>query len=148
MKINVKKITIIVFRNGGTQIKDKRWFYNDILLETVSIYKYMGLYITPRLIWSFAKTSLASQAKKAIISMIKLQNSVDYFEMNELLKLFDTMAKPILLYASEILGYEYSTTIETLHEQFCRKYLKLPTNVARMFVRGECGRYPLYVDYH
>ena len=75
MKINVKKTKVIVFRNGGTLRKTERWYYNDILLETVSMYKYMGFYITP--------TCLASQAKKAIISMIKLQNSVGYFEMNE-----------------------------------------------------------------
>ena len=76
------------------------------------MFKYMGLYITPTLIWPSAKSCLTSQAKKAIISMIRLQNSVGYFEMNELFKLFDTMVKTILLYASEIWGYEYTKKME------------------------------------
>ena len=31
--------------------------------------------------------------------------------------------------------------------QFCKKYLKLPLCTFNAFALGECGRYPLYVDY-
>ena len=45
----------------------------DTVRESVSEYKYLGLFITPKLIWSEAKRSLASQARRSIISMKKLR---------------------------------------------------------------------------
>ena len=47
-------------------------------IENVSAYKYMGLHITPKLIWTHAKNCLATQARKAIISFVKLQGKVGY----------------------------------------------------------------------
>ena len=74
----------------------------------------MGLFITPRLIWSYAKENLAIQAGKSIMSMLKMQHSDGYFGYSELFKLFDTMIKPILLYGLEIWGFEVSDTIENV----------------------------------
>ena len=31
---------------------------------------------------------------------------------------------------------------------FCKRFLKLPKNTFHEIARGECGRYPLYVDYY
>ena len=74
----------------------------------------MGLMVTPKLIWTAAKTKLASQANRAIISMLKMQRCVGYFDHIEYFKLFDTMIKPILCYAAEIWGYQHSDVIEKM----------------------------------
>ncbi|MEW8545659.1 MAG: reverse transcriptase family protein [Candidatus Thiodiazotropha sp.] len=147
MKINLSKTKIMVFRNGGYIRENEKWYFQGQKLEVVSVYKYMGLMITPKLIWTTATNGLATQANKSIISMLKMQHSVGYFDYDEYFKLFDTMIKPILCYASEIWGYQYSNAVERVHDQFCRKFLKLPSNTANIFVRGECGRWPLYIDY-
>ena len=102
MKINLQKTKVSVFRNGGILRNCKKWYFNGVAIETVSAYKYMGPFITPKLIWSYAKHNLAAQARKSIISMLKFQSYVGYFGYPELFKLFDTMIKPILLYGSEI----------------------------------------------
>ena len=80
--------------------------------------------------------------------MLKLQSSVGYFGYPELFKLFDTMIKPILLYGAEIWGFEISDTIENVQDNSCKRFLKLPKNTFHEIARGECGRYPLYVDYY
>ena len=107
----------------------------------------MGLHITPKLIWTHAKNCLATQARKAIISLIKLQGKIGYFEYADMFKLFDTMIKPILCYAAEIWGFEIAGNIEKVHDQFCKRFLKLPQCTFNAFARGECGRYPLYIEY-
>ena len=84
MKINLQKTKVIVFRNGGILRYYEKWYFNGAAIETVSAYKYMGLFITPKLIWSYAKHNLAVQARKSIISMLKLQSSVGYFGYPEL----------------------------------------------------------------
>ena len=67
----------------------------------------MGLFITPKLIRSYAKHNLASQARKSIILMLELQSSVGYFGYPEFFKLFDTIIKPILLYGQKYWGLKY-----------------------------------------
>ena len=62
-------------------------------------------------------------------------------------KLFDTMVKPILCYGAESRGFEIAENIEKVHDQFCKRFLKLPQCTFNAFARGECGRYPLFVDY-
>ena len=148
MKINLQKTKVMVFRNGGFLRDYEKWYFSGNPIESVSAYKYMGLFITPKLIWSYAKRSLASQARRSIISMIKLQSSVGYFNYTEIFKLFDTMIKPVLIYGSEIWGFEISDIIENVQDNFCKRFLKLPQNTFHEIARGECGRYPLYVDYY
>ena len=71
-----------------------------------------------------------------------------YFEYADIFKLFDTMIKPILCYAAELWGFEIAGNIEKVHDQFCKRFLKLPQCRAfNAFARGECGRYPLYIEY-
>ena len=64
---------------------------------------------------------LATKARKPIISLYKLEYNVGYFDCTELFKLFNTMVKPVLLYGSEILGFEISEAIENVQDQFCIK---------------------------
>ena len=92
MKINLLKTKIIVFRNGGFLRENERWYFEGKQIEVVSAYKYIGLMVMPKLIWAAAKTKLASQANRAIISMLKMQRCVGYLEYHiEYFKLFDTM---------------------------------------------------------
>ena len=52
MEINLKKTKIMVFRNGGIVKQTEKWLYQGTEIEIVSIYKYLGLYFTTKLIWS------------------------------------------------------------------------------------------------
>ena len=88
IRINLSKTKIIVFRNGGIIKDNEKWFFNGQRLETVSAYKYMGIFVTPKLIWTSAKEGSAVQAKKAILTMSKLQHAVGYFDFVEYFKLF------------------------------------------------------------
>ena len=91
MRMNLSKTKVVVFRNGGFLREYERWYFDGQPIETVSAYKYMGLHITSKLIWTHAKNCLATQARKAIISLIKLQGKIGYFEYADMFKLFDTM---------------------------------------------------------
>ena len=87
----------------------------------------MGFTVTPKLIWTRAKEKFATQARKSIIILCKLQHNIGYFDYLDLFKLFDTMVKPVLLYGAEIWGCELSNIIENVQNQFCKRFLKLPT---------------------
>lgn len=108
----------------------------------------MGLLFTPKLSWSSAKLKLAAQAKKAIFAIRKYQQPFGKFLHNDIFKLFDAMVTPILCYASEVWGYEYSGTIEKVQVDFCKYFLGVNSSVNNSVALGECGRLPLCITYH
>ena len=52
MKLNLSKTKIMVFRNGGIVKQIEKWFFEDEEIEIISIYKYLGLFFTPKLVWT------------------------------------------------------------------------------------------------
>ena len=147
MTLNLAKTKIIVFRNGGITKHIEKWYYQRTEIEIVSIYKYLGIYFTPRLIWTKTKELLAMQAQKAVSSIFRFQKQFGFFSPSDAFKLFDSMVKPIAMYGAEIWGYEYSEEIEKIQTKFCKRYVGLHQNTADNFVLGECGRLPLAVSY-
>ena len=148
MTVNLNKIEIIVFRNGGPLRDYEFWTFNGVPVRTTSEYKYMGLIFTPKLSWSKAKRKLAAQAKKAIFCIKNYQTKFGYFKHDEIFRLFDSMVKPILCYGSEVWGTEYSSIIESVHFEFCRYFLGVNSSVNNAVAAGECGRLPMCVSYY
>ena len=55
------------------------------------------------------------------------------------------MVEPVLLYGSEIWGYENIKIIEQVHLQFCKRILKVRTTTPNFMVYGELGKFPLEI---
>ena len=51
------------------------------------------------------------------------------------------MIKPILCYGGEIWSWGLGVDIENVHDNFCKKVLKLPPCTFNVFARGECRRF-------
>ena len=147
MKLNLCKTKIMVFRNGGILKHAEKWFYQGVEVEVVSVYKYLGVYFTPKLIWTKTKEILAKQALKAASSSLRFQKQFGFFHPSDVFKLFDSMVKPIAIYRSEIWGYMYSEEIEKIQTKFCKQYVGLKQKTPDNFALGECGRFPLAVFY-
>ncbi|MCG8044707.1 MAG: endonuclease/exonuclease/phosphatase family protein [Candidatus Thiodiazotropha taylori] len=147
MQLNLNKTKIMVFRNGGIVKQTEKWFYQGTEIEIVSMYKYLGLYFTPKLIWTKTKALLALQAQKAASSIFRFQKQFGCFQPPDAFKLFDSMVKPIAIYGAEIWGYMYAEEIEKIQTKFCKQFIGLKQNTADIFVLGECGRLPLAVSY-
>ena len=72
MSLNLLKTKIIVFRIGRIVKEIKHWFYQGEHIHIVSSHKYVGVYFTPKLIWTKTKEVLACQASKAVKKKIHL----------------------------------------------------------------------------
>jgi hypothetical protein len=147
MQLNIDKSEIIIFRNGGPTRSNESWIYNDQRIQITNMYKYLGVYFTPKLIWTKTKEIMCQQALKSVNCIFSRQKYFGYFTINEAFKLFDSMVSPILTYAADIWGYQYSQQIEQIHVYFCKRVACLNQNVANFFALSECGRYPLSVLY-
>lgn len=147
MEINFDKTKIIVFRNGGPLRGNEKWFFQGKNIEVVSWYKYLGMFFTPKLIWSKTQKEQALQGLKASANIFKFQKKFGFFSPKDIFKLFDSIVKPILCYGSEIWGYKYCGKVERVHTKFCKRYCTLSQNATDCLVLGECGRLPLAITY-
>ena len=59
------------------------------------------------------------------------------------LDLFDKVVVPVLLYGSEVWGYENIDVIERIHLKFLKHVVNLKTSTPSHMVYGETGRFPL-----
>ena len=62
--------------------------------------------------------------------------------------LFDSLVKPILLYASDFWGclkLPKNNPVETLHIKFCKELLGVQIQTTNLAVLLELGRLPLYI---
>lgn len=148
LAVSLPKTKVVVFRNGGPLRHNEKWFYNGTQLEVASCYKYLGSLFTPKLIWSGCQRTLCAQAKRGLFLIRLYDNACGGLPVDLLFDIFDTMIAPILLYSSEIWGFDVANCVEKVQTDFCKSVLKVPTHTSNLAVLGETGRYPLYVKYY
>ena len=92
--------------------------------------------------WQFykARTNFLEQARKALFSVRKNSRKLD-LPVDIQFKLFDVMVAPILLYGSEVWGYENIKALETFQLKFLKSILRLKASKPNCMVYGETGRY-------
>ena len=108
----------------------EKWIFNDEYIDAVPFYKYLGVYMTPKLSWSKTWENAAFQAKKSIACIFRYQKSFGLFPPQDIFKLFASIVRPILTYGAEIWGYQYVEKIEKVQTKFCKQYLALSQNTA------------------
>ena len=148
LKVNLSKTKIIVFRRGGKLKTNEKWFFCQNKIEVVKQYKYLGIIFTPKLKWTLAKKVLSSQARKALGLLYSYHYKCGHLPLNIAMNLFDKMIAPILLYGSEIWGFEYCEGIESVQTAFYKRILGLSTNASNSALMAELGLYPLAVTYY
>lgn len=147
MKLNLNKTKITVFRNGGILKQIEKWYFEGVEIEIVSVYKYLGLYFTPKLIRTKTTELLAKQYKKQpkVFSCFKenLVSSILQTPFN----FFDSMVNLLHVTVLKFWGCRYREEIEKIPSTFCKQYVGLKQNTNDAFAIGGCGRLPLAVTY-
>lgn len=144
LEVNVKKTKVMVFSKRKCR-QQHSFVLNDQTLDIVDSFTYLG--ITFKFNGSFvnARRGLIEQAQKSIFSIFrKIRNNAIPVDLQ--LKLFDSLVEPILLYGSEIWGYEDLKLLEQTHLKFCKRILKVRATTPNYMVYGELGRYPLELN--
>ena len=129
--VNLSKTKVMVFRGGGPLRQNEKWYFDGKLLEVVSAYKYLGSIFTPKLVWSQCQKTLALQAQKGLFLIRKFSYACEGLPVDIMFELFDKMISPILLYSSEIWGFEHANEIEKMHIKFCKQVLGVLLQVLR-----------------
>ena len=62
------------------------------------------------------------------------------------LDFFDKIITPMVMYGSEVWGFENIDVLEKVHLKFCKMLLNLKNSTPNFMIYGELGRYPLQLN--
>ena len=141
--VNADKTKVMLF-TLSTRPEQFGVYYDDILLENVRNFIYLGVNISSNGKFFQAQKHLSDQASKALFALSKIFDS-RMLCIEDKLKLFDALVQPILMYGCEIWGFHKANDIEKVHLKFLKQILGVRRQTCNIAVYGEVGRVPLYV---
>ena len=145
LTVNLKKTKVMIFNKTGRHIR-RNFYLGDCKVETTSEYKYLGFKVTP---YAGINPGILDLKDRALKAYFKMKNKMGpSFQKHPLvsIKLFDTLIKPILLYASDFWGalkMPNCNPFEILHMKFCKDLLGVQKQTTNIGVLLELGRTPL-----
>ena len=146
LKVNLEKTAVVVFRKGGYLAGREKWYYGSDKIAVVGAYKYLGIYFTTRISFTYACQDLICKAKRAVFSILQSMNKFQNDSAEIFFKLFDGQVQPIVQYGSEIWGIEKGEEIEKVHLFAMKRFLRIDSRTPNDIVYGELGRVPIYIN--
>ena len=144
MKVNSAKTKVLIFSKKKINKNNFEFYYKGEKLEIVDEYNYLGLLFNYNGSFIKAKKKLIEQSQKALFGVFqRIRNLCIPIDLQ--LKIYDSLVLPILLYSSEIWGFENLKDIERAHLQFCKSVLKVRKSTPNYMVYGELGRIPIEI---
>ena len=142
LHINVNKTKILFFSRGKLR-RHHIFNFGNVILDTVQEYTYLGLVFNYNAKFKIAKTHLYQKGCRAIFALLKRSRNLSLL-MDIMLKLFNVLVKPVVLYGAKVWGSEKCDILERLQLRFLKYFLNKFTS--SMMVYGELGETTLDID--
>ena len=128
---------MIIFAPGKVR-KFTPFKFGETTIEVVEDYVYLGTTFNYNGTFHKARAKQARQARKASYSLITRIKQLNLtFEVS--IELFERLVIPILLYGSEIWGYEDPKQVEIMLNKTMRRFMKLHKTTPMCMINGELG---------
>ena len=121
--VNVEKTKVVVFSKGKIRNKPVLKFGNHII-EVVDKYKYLGIEFNYNGHFAPNIKTLSTIATKAMFALLQKGRKYN-LDLDTQLHLFESMVKPIMLYGSEVWGYNSVDVLERVQLIFFKILLKV-----------------------
>ena len=139
LKVNISKSKVIIF---NSRKHTTPFIYNDCILQEVDSFKYLGMAFNRPGNLKYSQTVLVQQAIRAKTILETYLRKHNHMPVNIVFELFDTLIKPILLYACEIWGSKIGKEIEKMYINFIKTVLGVkPKILLTCLLYAETGRY-------
>lgn len=141
IRVNANKTKVMIFSKRKVR-QNIEYYLNGQKQEIIDTFTYLGVLFKYNGCFIETRKKRVEQAHKALFSIYKLIQN-ESIPIDVQLKMFDSMVEPILLYGSEVWGFEDMYLIEQVHLKLCKKNLRVRNTTANFMVYGELGRFPL-----
>ena len=147
LEINLDKTKCMIFNKTGRLIR-RTFYLGNKKVDMTREYKYLGFLITPSINLNTSLCDLKDRALRAIAAMKTKLGPLFKKHILISLHLFDSLIKPILLYASDFWGclkLPKNNPIENVQISFCKEVLGVQKQTHNIGVLLELGRIPLTI---
>jgi len=145
MTVNIDKTKVMIIKSK--KVTYANFVYENNNLEEVYSYKYLGMYIHHKLNWNYSIEKGINGGWKNYFGLennCKLANLM-MWDKNKFL--FETLVKPVILYACEVWGCDISReswrNIEQIQKRFITYNLKIKSNIPYPIILIEVGIPPI-----
>ena len=157
LKLNIKKTKVVIFNRQGSLITKHHFVYKINRVEVVREYKYLGFVFACSGSTNAGITNLINQAKKAWFSVQHYLSFSKNKHIDTYIKLFDSLVKPILLYACEawadslkidnnIKNLLLRNKLEKFQITVMKQLLAVSRKTTNLSILLELGRYPITIN--
>ena len=122
-----------------------RFYFDKAEIEIVNSFKYLGVTFSKTRSFCAARKHVLGQARKTLQLLYKKIKKIS-LPIDLQLKMFDHTVLPLLLYGSEIWGFENIDQLETFHNDFLRKISNLRNSTPIYTLHGKLGRFPISIN--
>ena len=143
LEVNLAKTKITIFSNRKPSDVPK-FMYNGQELDVDDSFVYLGTMFSYNGHFIKNNQRLYDQARKAMFAVLSKSRKL-HLPVDIQLQLFDSMVIPILLYGSEVTGFEKHDILERLCIQYYKIVLKVKKTTPNLMLYGELGRFPISV---
>lgn len=126
MEINMMKSQMMIFRKGGRLSSRERIKYKEQYIDIVNEYNYLGVILTPKMIFRKHLEKRNNSAKNSINATWSSFLSKKDITLETKWKLFQSVCRSIQSYAAQIWGCWFFDEVDALQRYFLKRILKLP----------------------
>lgn len=139
LEVNPAKTKVTIFSNRKLQ-QQLVFTYNGHALEMDEGFVYLGVLFSYNGRFQKHNQRLADCARKAMFAVLRKSRKL-HLPVDLQLQLFDSIVTPILLYGSEVSGFENCEILEKLCIEFYKIILHAKKSTPNVILYGELGRY-------
>ena len=143
LEVNPSKTKITIFSNRKS-FQDMVFTYDGQVLEIDDNFVYLGTQFSYSGRFLKHNQRLVERARKSMFAVLRKSRKM-YLPVDIQLQLFDSIVVPILLYGSEVTGFENCKMLERLCLQYYKIIVRAKQSTPNIMLYGELGRYPVDV---
>ena len=135
-----------MFKYGGILSRHEAWTYNNVKLDVVNSFCYVGLTFTRQLSVSSMVNALCIKGKRILISILSSLYNSGQLPKTVFFKIFDTKICPQTLYGAEVWGLETFIDRERVQYYACKRFMCVKQKTCNVVALGDCYRSPLFIE--
>ena len=135
LKVNISKTNVVIFSRGKVK-KYPIFKIGENIVEVKPEYVYLGVTFSYNGSFQKAIEKQITQARKAMYSLLQ-KAKILRLPFDIIFELYEQCVIPVLLYGSEVWGFENLTSIEIFHRKFYKLVLKSFKFTPNCMIYGE-----------
>ena len=135
LKVNISKTNVVIFSRGKVK-KYPTFKIGENIVEVKPEYVYLGVTFSYNGSFKGAIEKQITQARKAMYSLLQKAKTLR-LPFDIIFELYEQCVIPVLLYGSEVWGFESLASVEVFHRKFFKLVLKTFKFTPNCMIYGE-----------